>query len=238
MSDGDVIRIPFDPSVYHPLGRHIQHDPRNRMFAAPVSEMIPEKDFRWRHYGMKLNQGNVGACTGFAGANAMNTMPYRRALAKRHTFVNEDGLAFYVGATNRDPYEGSYPPHDTGSSGLAVCQELQAQRIITGYNWSFGFNHGLGSLVNGPLMQGTYWTEQMFYPDNDGRVKPIGPDAGGHEYVWVGIEYRSKRQASQNRSWFLNSWGLWGPKMGYFYMTWEDHMNLLARDGDLIQPVV
>lgn len=232
MSDGDYIQIPFQPG----LGRHIAHDPRNRMFQAQRTATVPATNVRHRHFGAKLNQGNIGACTGFAGANCINTMPIRGSIRPKPTMTNDNALAFYRGATSRDPFPGAYPPDDSGSSGLYVCQEMQAEGLITSYEWAFGFQHGLEAIGLSPLMQGTYWTEDMFNPEADGRVRPTGQDAGGHEYTWVGIEYRSSRQPSTNRSWFLNSWGLWG-KSGYFYMTWDDHEALLNRDGDLIRPV-
>ena len=232
MSDGQVEYIPFeDPR----LGRHIRHDPDNRRFAAPRGE-APTQDKRHRVYGKRLDQFNVGACTGFTGAHALNALPKRRDVAPKRTMTNADALAFYSGATGRDPWEGIYPPTDTGSSGLAVALELRDRGLITGFEWAFGFQHGLDVIDEKPLMQGTWWTDDMFHPDADGRVHPRGSDAGGHEYLWQGVEIRSKLNPSQNRSWFLNSWGVWGEN-GYFYMTWSDHEALLARDGDLISLV-
>lgn len=232
MSDGQVEFIPFEDKR---LGRHIRHDPRSRRFATP-RRARPTTDVRHRNYGRKLHQ-RIGACTGYTGAHCLNCAPARQALRPRATFGDADALRFYSGATTRDPWEGVYPPTDTGSSGLAVCETMLAEGIITRYEWSFGFEHGLESIQDGALMQGTWWTTDMFDPDPTGRVRPTGGDAGGHEYLWVGVELRTRLAPSQNRSWFLNSWGPWG-KGGYFWMTWEDHMMLLERDGDLIRPIV
>jgi hypothetical protein len=232
MADGDIIRIPFED---HRLGRHVHHDPRNREHAIARTVALPQ-DVRWRRRGAKLNQGNVGACTAFTGAHAMNTEPVRAAVHRR-TLTDADALDIYSKATVRDAIDGQYPPDDTGSTGLAVCQELQARGLITSYEWAFGHEAGVAALAHGPLMQGTYWTEQMFWPDPDGRVRPTGSDAGGHEYLWLGLEIVSRLMPSKNRSWFFNSWGPTYGKSGYFYMTWEDHAALLARDGDLIRPV-
>lgn len=231
MSDGDVVYI-LSPDPR--LGRHIAHDPRSRQFPARKAN-IPQRDWRWRNYGRKLDQGGVGACTGVAAAHALNCKPLHRSGGK--TFIAEDGIRFYGRATQLDDWPGEYPPDDTGTSALAICQSLQSLNLITSYEWAFGFTHGLQSLAFGPLLQGTYWTEDMSLPDSEGRVWPTGPDMGGHEYVWVGVEYRAKRQSSQNRSWFLNSWSAdWGVK-GYFWMTWKDHEELLARAGDLVRPI-
>jgi hypothetical protein len=115
-----------------------------------------------------------------------------------------------------------------------VAQELKARGLISLYEHAFGFQHGLRVIQQRPLMQGTYWPEGMFYPDPTGRVRPTGRDAGGHEYLWVGTELRSKLTRADNRSWFVNSWGWEFGVNGYFYLTWDDHEALLARDGDLI----
>lgn len=234
MSDGDIIQI---PQTRPGLGRHIQHDPRNRRF--PVLAILPpHKDIRWRRTGSKLNQNDLGACVGYAAAHTLNTYPLRKAISPHPTYHNQDAIEFYSGGTARDPWEGQYPPEDSGTTGLAVCEELLAREIINRYEWAFGFQQGLSAITLGALMQGTYWTDGMFSPDASGQVHPTGGDVGGHEYCWLGVEYRSKLSSDQNRSWFMNSWGATYAKAGYFWMSWKDHEELLARDGDLVRPII
>jgi hypothetical protein len=199
----------------------------------------PTVDVKHRNWGVRLNQGNVGACTGFTGAHALNHSPLRQAIRPGLTQRAMQALAFYSRASQLDPWPGSYPPNDTGSSGLAVCKAMQELAHISGYQWAFGFTHGLSQIAQGPLMQGTEWTYSMMVPDRDGRCHPTGDLAGGHEYLWVGVDVAARR------SWFLNSWGLgWGGaalvagRRGHFYLTWDDHAALLARDGDLVRPLV
>jgi hypothetical protein len=237
VSDGDVERIPWADDLPHPLGRHVRHDPRSRAFAVPRAT-APTVDVRHRRFGEKLNQGSVGACTCFAAVHTLNTNPVRRGISPRPTMRGDRAIALYGRATALDPFPGTYPPDDTGSSGLAACEAMIEAGLISRYEWAFGFDHGLDSIERGPFMQGTWWTADMFHPDADGRVHPSGSDAGGHEYEWVGIEIRSKREPSKNRAWYMNSWGgSWG-KAGYFYMTFADAAALLARSGDLIRPIV
>lgn len=179
----------------------------------------------------------VHNCTGFAAAHCLNAEPARALVRPEPTLTEAHAFDFYRGGSRLDPWPGAWEPEDTGSSGLAVCQHLRNIGRIPRYEWAFGFQHGLEVISYAALMQGTYWPEGMFHPDADGRVRPTGPDAGGHEYLWAGVEVRSKLTPSQNRSWFLNSWGRWGKDgAGWFYMTWDDHEPLLARQGDLIRP--
>ena len=185
-----------------------------------------------------LDQGSVGACTGFAAAHAVNTEPYRKKFRGIKTLRADNAYDIYSLATTLDRWRGSWPPTDTGSSGLAVAKALHQLGYIRSYRWAFGFEHGLAAILKTPLLQGTYWYSGMMRPDRDGRVRPTGSVAGGHEYLWIGIDYKKSRYYWQNKSWFLNSWSRnWGDR-GYFYMTWDDHKKLLDKQGDLISLVV
>lgn len=238
MSDGVVQQIPWvtpDPEAMN-LGRSIRHDPRNRAFPIPTAGAVPTSDVRHRNYGRKLYQDGIGACTCFAASHAVNFAPFRSARRPARTLNAADAFALYRIASARDPWPGSWEPDDTGSSGQAACQALIEKGYATGYEWAFGFDHGLSVIAEGPLMQGTWWTVDMFRPDASGLVHPTGSDAGGHEYLWVGVD------VSARESWFLNSWQEsaakpWG-RNGYFKMSWDDHRALLARGGDLVRPTL
>jgi C1A family cysteine protease len=102
--------------------------------------------------------------------------------------------------------------------------------MITEYNWAFGFDHCLETLMSGPVLVGTWWYDGMFYPNSAGFVTPSGSRAGGHEYLLVGAD-PTKRTLT-----FQNSWSdLWGVK-GRFYMTFDNFKRLLAEDGDAVLP--
>ena len=110
----------------HRLGRLVQHDPRSRGYpvrAAAAPRPLVSKT--WRRYGSTLNQGELGACTGYAMTHGLNTTPLRAA-GPTHTHTTAVNL--YSEATALDMFPGVYPPVDTGSSGLAVCKAAQARR--------------------------------------------------------------------------------------------------------------
>lgn len=240
MSDGQVEYIPFED---HRLGRHIRHDERNRNYPVRlVAAAEPTEDISWRLWGRHLYQDSIGACTCFAAGHFVNSNPFRTQVRPKKLFIDSKCFDAYRIATRKDPFQGEWEPTDTGSSGQAACEALIELGYASAYEWAFGFQQGLLAIARGPIMQGTWWTNDMFHPDKDGRAHPTGGDAGGHEYLWRGIEIRSKLTRSQNRSWFRNSWSKpgqphWG-KGGDFYLTWEDHEALLARDGDLVRPVI
>lgn len=217
-------------STPFPLGRRQEHDPRSRGFAAAVEPVVVSK--AWRRYGTVLDQGDLGSCTGNAGIHALNSVPLHVIGAV--TGKEPDAVSLYASATRVDEFPGFYDPadpansEDTGSSGLAISKVLQSQGRIAAYEWAFGLDHVLGAAMRGPLMVGTDWREDMFWPDATGLVRPTGDIAGGHEYVLSGVNLTHRRLR------FQNSWSSgWGDR-GKFYMTFDDFAVLLAAGGDAI----
>lgn len=213
-----------------PLGRHVEHDPRSRAFS-----FVPRADTAirtkvWRRYGNVLDQGQVGACTGFAAAHALNHLP--NYVKGEGTLKNADGLSIYTRATQLDEFAGEMPEQDTGSSGNAACKALLERGLITEYRWAFGFDHLLQSLMHSPVMVGTWWYEDMFYPNAAGLVRPTGSRVGGHEYVCAGIASLTGQMLVFQNSWSQN----WGAA-GRFYMTFSSFRALLADNGDAVIPV-
>jgi hypothetical protein len=210
----------------HGLGRKVNHDPRSRAF--PAARAPERKPVLHRRYASVLDQGETGACTGNAMAQALNMVPLHTPGTKWLT--EEDAVALYEQATRLDPFPGSYPPDDTGSDGLSVCKAAQQRGLITKYNWAFGFEHALDALQLGPVLIGTHWHESMFTPDSQGFVHPDGDKVGGHEYVLFGDDTKGTLT-------FLNSWGRsWG-RSGRFYMDYPTFKALLSDQGDAAIPV-
>lgn len=210
-----------------PLGRVEDpvHDPRSLGFAAPAGlSVVPKK---WRRYGNVLDQGSLGSCTGNAGVGCLNHEPFH--VIGSATYKEPDAVNLYSAATFIDPYDGAYPPIDTGSDGLSVAKVLKSQGKITGYLHAFDLDHVLSALMVGPLIIGTRWHESMFYPDSRARVEVSGDVKGGHEYVLDGVYTASPRMLR-----FQNSWGsTWGD-YGKFYMRWDDFAQLLDDNGDAV----
>jgi hypothetical protein len=206
------------------LGRVQEHDPQSRGFAAPTA--LPISSVWWRRYGLVLDQGQLGSCTGNAAAQALNHLPFH--VIGSPCLGESTAVSLYSVATNVDAFDGTYPPEDTGSSGLAVAKAAQLAGYITSYEHAFGLDHVLAAAQYGPQIIGTDWHEEMFYPDADGTIVPSGPIAGGHEYVLDGVDLPHRRLR------FLNSWGSgWGAR-GRFYMSFDNFATLLDAGGDAV----
>ena len=218
--------IPEHPGAGR-LGRHVEHDPRSRDFPALVDSAAPLQTVHHRTGGLPLDQGNVGSCTGNACAGALNTQPLHVARGRYLTEV--DALALYESATLLDTQPGSYPPTDTGSSGLAVAKAAKAKGLISAYRHAFGIEGALGALQQGPVITGVHWYESFDQPDSAGMVWIGGQVRGGHEFVVVG--YVAQKVDPYVVA--MNSWGKTYGLSGRYKFTVDTWTRLLAEDGDV-----
>lgn len=225
----------------YPLGRRVEHDPRSRDF--PVTAPTPAKlqTVYWGDSAPVLDQGNLGGCVGWTGADILNTDPYtpvRQTRNNGHFYTDKDGLAFYEAATRSDDIAGTYKPDDTGSSGLGLAKALKKLGLIDRYTHAFTWTQFLASIAVGPVALGTLWTNRMFTPDRNGVVH-VGTlsdstIAGGHEYMCRGINVEGSLLLCRNH--WQPSWNpkTLGPKMaGEFWLPVPDLRTLLANQGDV-----
>jgi hypothetical protein len=225
------------------LGRHVQHDPRSRRYphlrgAARPSALNPVSHVR---HVRVFDQGHAGSCTGMAGLGILGHGIYWdavRAVTETrnptafgpYELTERGALALYSDITAIDPYEGAYPPDDTGSDGLSAAKALRNAGLIPGYEHAFGIDEALRALQSFPLLVGTLWTDSMFDPDSRGIIR-VGNDAeavGGHE--WIADQYVPGSEFIGGTT----SWGTGFGLNGRFYLTVEDFARLLAADGDVI----
>ena len=208
------------------LGRHVEHDERSRFYA--FRRAVPIETRQWDSNVSVFDQGSLGSCTGNAGVGVLGYLPFYSTLPP-DTILNQDlAISVYSEATVLDSFPGTYPPTDTGSSGIGVARALKARNLISGYLHAFSFLDALGALMDHPIIVGTNWYTSMFRPSNDGVISILPTDyvEGGHEYILDGYSEETGRLS------FRNSWGIeWGVN-GKFYMTTSTFQRLLGEDGD------
>lgn len=199
------------------FGRTVWHDEASRAFPAEQAGALSSVVHVTR--GALLDQGDLGSCTAHAAAHALNTEPL---VGARRLLDERDALALYGQATALDPFPGSFPPDDTGSSGLAVAKAARRAGMIREYRHAFGVDHVLGALVRGPVIVGVGWRRAMMHPGPGGLLEVVG----GHEVCLVGLDVDTRLVLG------VNSWGTsWGMG-GYFRLRFEDLGTLLADQGD------
>ena len=163
-------------------GRRLHHDPASRAYAAAQAPVIQRS---WLHrLGPVLDQGDVNRCTGWTGANLLNSAAVgnrARYNAKVHQSFrtsylgNEDGRSLYAAGTKLDSFSWTYPPTDNGGSGLGVAKALKALGVIDVYRWTFTYDQMLAWGIRQPVMLGTVWTDAMSEPDSKGVIH-LGTD--------------------------------------------------------------
>jgi hypothetical protein len=224
-----VERIPETVVPGRRLGRHLNHDPRSRRFAATPEPVL--RSVTHRLWGPVLDQYKVGACTTHALAHALNSSPLH--VAGRPLLRGPDALRLYGITTGLDPYEGTYPPDDTGSDGNSACKAARQEGLLAGWEHAFTLEQALSALVRQAVIVGTVWTGGMDEPDSAGFLRPkTGRYRGGHEYALIGLDVKRRTVT------MVNSWSSrWGAN-GRARITWDDLEWLLGQEGDLTVPLV
>jgi hypothetical protein len=202
------------------LGRQRVHDSMSRAFP---SRAVVDKS-KWitksiRIYDPLKNPDQChGECTGVAKCVQMNATGNRVAGV---IFNMDDAHKFYHTATQVDPFEGTWPPADTGSSGLASAKAAQKLGVGGEYHHVFNGADGVVQLIqeNQVVSVGTWWYDGMFTPKK-GVIEPTGPQVGGHQYAARG--YDAKKDLVIIRCW-------WGDFRDVGIK--REHLNELILDG-------
>lgn len=211
-----------------PLGRHVEHDPESRAYAVTAAP-VPLRTVHHRRYGGPFDQGATSSCTGNAAAGAMNTAPLYTP--GRRILTEQDALTVYELATTLDSIPGSYPPDDTGSSGLAVAKALQQKGLISGYRHAFSLAEALQALQAGPVIAGIDWYQGFDSPNPAGVVEIAGEVRGGHEIEILGYERAAVPLDALVV--FENSWGVGYGVNGRGKMSVRTLGVLLDAQGDV-----
>lgn len=203
------------------LGRQRVHDSKSKDFAA---RMVLNRA-NWVTKVIKIFDPTVnpnqchGECTGVAKCVQMNAAGNRI----EGVVLNMDHAhAFYHLASTIDPFPRSWPPADTGSSGLASAKAAQKLGFGGPYQHVFNGADGVVQLIqeNHVVSVGTWWYDGMFTPNPKGVIEPTGPKVGGHQYSALG--YDAALDLVTIRCW----WGKYRD-----VRIKREHLNELIMDG-------
>lgn len=200
------------PNQTFPLGRKMTGGVR-MLDALPVQFVPDMSSVRWDTVDfVNLDQSqywdgkkfiSLGSCPGNAVAKAVGTAPFDRSANE------QDAVKIYSDATNIDPFNGRYPPTDTGSDGNSALQALKNLgwsvrngKPLTTWVRAVSFEHAITLLHQGPVIIGIPFKQSNFDYDSCG-VMQNGTDAdiGGHELAvvqWI---------ASEQNVVVVHSWG-------------------------------
>jgi hypothetical protein len=231
-----TLMIPQVPVLGHGYGRNVRHDPQS--FAYRIGETAEPTTVSWERHGPILDQGNVGACVAFTGADLLMTGPFWDTVSTDLQQLLRDAarsdswsLDLYRELTRADDYPGAWEPDDTGSDGLTLGKVLTKRGLVNGYRHAMSIGEAHAAIQAGPFAVGTLWLAAMEAPDSRGVVRVAGKPLGGHEYLCFGYD------ATDDLWWFSNHWTpRWG-KDGTFAYDTPSFQKLLGMQGDITIPV-
>ncbi|MCU1617349.1 MAG: hypothetical protein JWO98_4889, partial [Frankiales bacterium] len=183
---------------------------------------------RWDRRTPVLDQGNLGSCTGNATVGVLGSEPFYDTLAPsvRDQLDEAKAVRVYSLATELDGFDGTYPPDDTGSSGLAAAKAAKQLGLISGYQHITSLAAAHAAIVAGPFITGVNWYEGFDNPDARGVVKISGSVRGGHEFEVIGYDAATGMWEA------VNSWGPSYGVGGHFYFSDATFTRLLSEQGD------
>ena len=185
-----------------------------------------------RHCG-PFDQGDLGACTGNAMAGLLMTDPF---WTPGRVLNEEDAVKLYALATTLDDIPGTYPPDDTGSSGIGVAKAAEREGWFQGYEHALGLDELFSGLSHRPGVLGMNWYDSFDSPLATGEcaLTAAATVRGGHEVEMFKVD------AALKQVWCYQSWGVaWGSlRNGTFWFSFETLARLLAEQGDATFPIV
>jgi hypothetical protein len=208
------------------LDRRVEFDERSRAYPirALIAPSARPRSYTWR-VPVALDQGNEGACVGFAWAHELAARP---AVVRNVTRAH--ALAIYAQAQTLDQWPGE---GYSGTSVLGGAKAVCANGFMPEYRWAFGLDDLVLAIgYHGPAVLGINWYDRMFTPDPDGTLHVDGSVAGGHAILAYGVNVRQRTV----KLW--NSWGPdWGPLGAAALIGFDDLARLLREDGEACIPV-
>jgi hypothetical protein len=222
-----------EPYVMDPrLGRFKVLDERSLLRLAAPSP-IGDRTYRYWRPGEILDQGNVGACTGFSTVQGLLTGPNRVKLA------DPTKLAFdtYHLARKRDEWPGESYEGSSVNGAMRAARELG---YISGWRNAYDVMTGARYvLADGPVILGIDWYDEMFDPKGAGAfIEPKGSQAGGHAIAWTGVNLKGRcPDGTRGFAELTNSWGRgWGDG-GQCRISLNHLGVLMAAQGELAMPI-
>ena len=167
------------------------------------------------------DQGNTPQCVGYAWAHWIEDGPILHN--GLHPVVNPTTI--YKEAQKIDEWPGE---NYNGTSVRAGAKYLKNINKIKSYLWAFDLTTMINTVLNvGPVVVGTNWYYNMFFPDRNGVIKISGGLMGGHAYEINGVD--TTKQLFRIK----NSWGRrWGIQ-GRAYISFTDMGRLIKENGEV-----
>jgi len=221
-----------DNEIHFQLGRTFVEDKRDQNYLISKNlKLIKEQVVRtttkvltsryWSDTGWWGNQGNTPQCVGYAWAHWLEDGPVEQP--GRAPIIQPSII--YRNAQKLDEWPGE---NYNGTSVRGGVKYLQSIKKVKSYYWAYDLNTLINTVMNvGPVVVGTNWYYNMFFPDKNGVIKVGGKHSGGHAYIINGVDTKTKMFRLKN------SWGkTWG-KSGSAFISFSDMDKLIKQNGEI-----
>lgn len=177
------------------------------------------------------DQGASGMCVGFNSINWWEDGPIT------HPRIEFDPVEYYKDCCLKD----SWPANDDGDPDFGTSIHASA-KVMKDRGWldTYLWGQDLVTCVNwirtkGPVLAGTNWYNSMFDTvHHDGRdfIEIVDDDgvAGGHCYIWDGVNIEQKVIRAKLGSWDRSLFG----DNGYGWLSFDTAERLIHEDGEFM----
>jgi len=210
------------------LGRIIKIDERDNKYL--IKSLLPKKtpNIKYKYWwtnGWWGNQGNTPQCVAYSWTHWLAAGPITQKSSRKGGKFPIDPNYLYNEAQKIDAWVGE--DYD-GTSVRAGAKILKLNGFINSYSWAWDIDTLISTLLTtGPVVVGTWWYNDMFYPNKKGIIKVNGNKLGGHAYLLDGIN--TDKQLIRIK----NSWGReWGHN-GFAYISFDDMNTLIQEQGEI-----
>lgn len=213
------------------------HDPQSRNYPIPTlaTNRIRPTSLYWGNPNTILDQGQEGACVGFAWTNKLLALPIKTQIPTPNNFARN----IYQQAQKIDEWPGE---NYSGTSVLAAAKIVKNLGYISEYRWAFTIEDILNALAHiGPVVLGIPWCSNMYKTTPQGQVTIGGTKVGGHAILATGYGPRTILINNQPIETLTIRWrNSWGPTYGIngdAHITTTDLQQLLKDGGEACIPI-
>lgn len=208
------------------FGRRVSKDENDKRYAmqrVPRAKAITSR-YWWTPDA--YDQGSSSMCVAYSGVRYLTTAP-----------INNRPIDFpelYRECLLNDEWPGE--DEEGGTSVRGLFKVLKSKGAVSEYRWAFEAEPVIDHLLTrGPVVFGTYWSEEMSHARRDGYLTlgKLENVQDGHAWCAIGAN-RNRRNPDGTRGAIraVNSWGTgWGDH-GRFWVSFRDVDRLIKLDGE------
>jgi hypothetical protein len=217
------VEIPFE------LGRFFVRDYRDDdyIFQKNLMGNVSSSNTKyWLDNYWWENQDRLPICVGCAWCHWIEDGPITHQSESKPIL---SPITIYNEAQKLDSIPGE---NYKGTSVRAGAKYLKSIKKIKKYLWIKDIQTLVYTILNtGPVIAGTIWYYDMFYPNENGLIQIGGEKSGAHAYVINGVNVEKELFRIKN------SWGKGWGKDGRAYISFSDMKRLLNEYGEICLPI-